>query len=350
MKKKVYSLLSLVVSFVLAFGMVSFAADGEAVISVSDASGKPGDVVEIQIIVENNPGIAVAGIHVNYDNSVMKIVEVADGKIWGENMHSPDLTPCPYKLFWFNPIITENISANGVVATLKFEILQDAKAGKYPISLNYDFDNDDILDVNLENVKFSLVNGNVEVIGDEPVTDNIGTTDTPVEIPTDVMTSQKRAKDIICLKIDKSYAYTFGNLTSIDSANDKVVPYIVNDRTLVPLRFVSETLGADVLWEDGWNYCYVNKGDKKIKITFGSADLEVNGEVITYEAPVEVVENRTMVPIRFISEELGYHVHWNQPNKAVVISPAANPWVKDRDAEKSLLTDILVMFLMKGMA
>lgn len=353
MKKKVYRTLSLVLAFALAFGMVSFAADGEAVISVSDASGKPGDVVEIQITVENNPGIATAGIHVNYDSSAMKIVELADGKIWGENMHSPDLTPCPYKLFWFNPIITENISANGVVATLKFEILQDAKAGKYPISLNYDFDNDDILDVNLENVEFSLVNGNVEVMGDEVKVDesvNDNTNDNKEEIPEDVMTSQKRAKDIICLKIDTSYAFAFGNLTSIDDTNDKVVPYIVNDRTLVPLRFVSETLGADVLWEDGWNYCYVNKGDKKIKITFGSADLEVNGEVITYEAPVEVVENRTMVPIRFISEELGYHVHWNQPNKAVVISPADNPWVKDRDAEKSLLTDILVMFLMKGMA
>ena len=157
-----------------------------------------------------------------------------------------------------------------------------------------------------------------------------------------------RKQDVIALKIDASNAYAFGKTTAIDPDNSKVVPYLKNDRTLVPLRFVSETLGAEVKWEDGWDYCYVVKGDKEIKITFNSADIEVNGQVITYDAPVEVAENRTMVPIRFISEELGYDVKWNQPNQLVIITPADNPWVEDRQAEIDALESILVTFLFNG--
>ena len=347
MKKKVYSLLSLVVSFVLAFGMVSFAADGEAAFSIESISDvNVGDTISLAVNLKSTVELNSIGMYdLKFDDKILKFIgctehDVIDAKAMFKTWDTDPL----FVALGLGESVVFNES-NGKLCSLSFEVLS---AGETTVSIS-GIAKDDSKEYNV-----SVVDGKVSVVGatdeSDNKTDDGETVIDKEEISEDVMTSEKRAKDIICLKIDKAYAYTFGNLTSIDSANDKVVPYIVNDRTLVPLRFVSETLGADVLWEDGWNYCYVNKGDKKIKITFGSADLEVNGEVITYEAPVQVVENRTMVPIRFISEELGYHVHWNQPNKAVVISPADNPWVKDRDAEKSLLTDILVMFLMKGMA
>ena len=98
-------------------------------------------------------------------------------------------------------------------------------------------------------------------------------------------------------------------------------PIIIDGRTLVPLRFVAETLGAEVLWEEGWDGCKIKKGDKEIEITFGSAKFKVNGEEIIYDAPIELVYDRTMVPIRFISEQFDMDVYWNEKNSAVVISP-----------------------------
>lgn len=345
MKKKVYRTLSLVLAFVLAFGMVSFAADGEAnpIATMESKTVELGEEFDLVVTFSNCDEI--------------KTFQLSDF-VFGDNLTLVDATPLiegaainSWKDGKYIVAFENNAFCNGSALKFTLKVNDNATSSEHDVAFKAIFkrftEDDDVVipsEVVAGKIRINGLESPVEDIEDEQANKNED------EIPKDVMTSEKRAEDVICLKIDTSSAYAFGELTSIDDTNDKVVPYIVNDRTLVPLRFVSETLGADVLWEDGWNYCYVNKGDKKIKITFGSADIEVNGEIITYEAPVQVVENRTMVPIRFISEELGYHVHWNQPNQAVVISPADNPWVKDRDAEKSLLTDILVMFLMKGMA
>ena len=159
------------------------------------------------------------------------------------------------------------------------------------------------------------------------------------------MTSFERKKDVICLKIGKNQTIAYGKKKLIDPDNELVVPYIKNDRTLVPLRFVAETLGAEVLWEEGWDGCIIKKDGTEIKITFGSADFTVNGEKFTYDAPIEVVHDRTMVPVRFVSEALGQDVYWNERNSAVVISPADNPWVEGREAETTALSEMLVTII-----
>ncbi len=154
-------------------------------------------------------------------------------------------------------------------------------------------------------------------------------------------TIEQRKSDIICLQIDNSNAVAYGKKVAIDENNSLVVPYISHDRTLVPLRFVAETLGADVIWESGWDGCIIKKGNKEIKITFGSAEFTVNGKTIVYDAPIEVVEERTMVPVRFVSEEFNCDVYWNKENRAVIISPLTNPWKETRTTEKNALSEIL---------
>lgn len=158
------------------------------------------------------------------------------------------------------------------------------------------------------------------------------------------LTSLERKKDVICLKIGKSMTITYDKKTLIDE-NPLVVPYIVNDRTLVPLRFISEKLGAEVLWEDGWDGCVIKKGETEIKITFGSAEFLVNGEKFTYEAPIEVVNDRTMVPVRFVSEVLGQDVYWHEGAELVIISPIDKPWVETRQAEKTAIDEMLISIL-----
>ncbi len=165
------------------------------------------------------------------------------------------------------------------------------------------------------------------------------------ETTLELMTSDERKKDVICLMIDRNMTITYGDKKVIDEESPEVVPYITNDRTMVPLRFISEALGAEVLWEEGWDGCIIKKGDDEIKFTFGSAEFEVNGKKMTYDAPIEMVANRTMVPIRFFSEQLGCDVYWEEINRAVIIAPIDNPWVPDREAEITAVNEMLLTIL-----
>ncbi len=154
-----------------------------------------------------------------------------------------------------------------------------------------------------------------------------------------------RKDDIICLVVDKPTTITFGKKQQIDEQNSNVVPYIKNDRTMVPLRFITESLGAEIVWDEERGGCTVKKGKKEIIITFGSAEFTVNGETVTYDAPIEVMEDRTMVPVRFISEQFDCDVYWNATNRAVVVSPMDNPWIETRKAENQALGEMLMTIL-----
>lgn len=167
----------------------------------------------------------------------------------------------------------------------------------------------------------------------------------PVANEVKVITSEERKQDVICLQIGKSLTILHGKKALIDPDNTAVVPYISNDRTLVPLRFIAESLGAEVLWSEGQNGCTIKKDGTEIELTFNSAEFKVNGEKVTYDAPIEITNDRTMVPVRFVSEHLNCDVYWNEANKAVVISPKDNPWVENRRAEITALNEMLVTIL-----
>jgi N-acetylmuramoyl-L-alanine amidase len=113
-------------------------------------------------------------------------------------------------------------------------------------------------------------------------------------------------------------------------------PFILNGRTLVPARVVSETLGANVDWNADTQQVTVTSGDTTIILTIGSPNALVNGETVALPdnvAPVLVRVDggsRTMVPVRFVSEQLGADVDWDNDSRTVLItSPqAAAPLTK----------------------
>ncbi|MBE7054037.1 MAG: hypothetical protein E7391_07175 [Ruminococcaceae bacterium] len=100
-------------------------------------------------------------------------------------------------------------------------------------------------------------------------------------------------------------------------------PIIVDGRTLVPMRAIFEGLGAKVEWDDAAKCASGEKGDKKVKITIGSKDAFVNGKVKTLDVPAQIVNSRTLVPVRFISESLGCNVDWDDATKTVIITDAS---------------------------
>lgn len=98
-------------------------------------------------------------------------------------------------------------------------------------------------------------------------------------------------------------------------------PYIdENDRTMVPVRAISEALGAVVGWDAASRTVTIANDDFEITLTIGSSTAKVNG-VERWMDTVPVIRNdRTMVPIRFVSSFLGANVDWDQENRIVEIT------------------------------
>lgn len=98
------------------------------------------------------------------------------------------------------------------------------------------------------------------------------------------------------------------------------VPYInENSRTMVPVRFVSEGIGAKVEWDSDNRMVIIEKDDTIIKLKIGENKADVNGKTVTFDTNAILQNDRTMVPVRFISETLGANVDWDQATKTVSI-------------------------------
>ncbi len=97
-------------------------------------------------------------------------------------------------------------------------------------------------------------------------------------------------------------------------------PYIdKNSRTLVPIRFIAEEMGAEVGWDGSKQLVTIDKGNTLIELLIGEKRATVNGSVKTFDTSAVLYNSRTMVPLRFISETLGTEVDWDGSARVVYI-------------------------------
>ncbi|MDD4689297.1 MAG: stalk domain-containing protein [Eubacteriales bacterium] len=115
------------------------------------------------------------------------------------------------------------------------------------------------------------------------------------------------------------------NNDGITSKTLDVAPFTVNDRTVVPVRVISESFGADVKYNEADETVTITKGDKVIILTIGKDFANVNGLDIQLDVTAFTENGRTMVPVRFVSEQLGYQVEYEEIFENVLITdePAA---------------------------
>ena len=102
-----------------------------------------------------------------------------------------------------------------------------------------------------------------------------------------------------------------------------VAPYQSNGTTLVPLRVVSENLGAKVDWNQQTKTVTITQDATTINLTLGSKIAKVNGEEKTLNLAPQIKNNTTMVPIRFVSENLNCDVNWNKETQTVSVTGKA---------------------------
>ena len=158
-QKKVAALFLAAIMLITLIPVQVFAAD-EPTLTLSTAQGSKGDTVNIGLTMTNNPGIVNLTLLVQYNATAFKLTKVEDTNLLPGKMHSDNLNDPEYCLTWANDTVTTNYTVNGLLVTLSFEILTDAP-GSYPITLLSVPDG--ILDVDMNNINFTFVNGSVTV-------------------------------------------------------------------------------------------------------------------------------------------------------------------------------------------
>ncbi len=105
-----------------------------------------------------------------------------------------------------------------------------------------------------------------------------------------------------------------GEKLSFDTA-----PMLINDRTMVPMRKIFESLGAAVDWDEATQTVTATRGGTVIRLQIGSERMTVGGSEKNLDAPPQLISDRTLVPVRAISESLGADVDWDEASQTVII-------------------------------
>lgn len=119
-----------------------------------------------------------------------------------------------------------------------------------------------------------------------------------------------------------------------------VPPVIVEGRTLVGVRAIGEAVGGSVHWDPAKRQATVSRRSDVVVLTVGQLEASVNGKAVTLDVPPQIVESRTMVPLRFIAEALGGTVEWTGSTRTANIlrKPTAITAMRyTRDVGKSSL-------------
>ncbi len=149
-----------------------------------------------------------------------------------------------------------------------------------------------------------------------------------------------------------TFAYTTCTANDITVTLDGTVvlfdvqPQIVDGRTLVPLRKIFEEIGALVKWDGDTQTVTARKSSKTVTLTVNSKEMTIDKgkidedgnaitETVTLDVPAQIIDERTLVPIRAISESFGLEVNWNSQNSEVSInsnSDEDNTWKQSTSA------------------
>jgi transcriptional regulator CtsR len=126
---------------------------------------------------------------------------------------------------------------------------------------------------------------------------------------------------IIKLVIGNTSYYVNNQLKTMDTA-----PIILESRTLLPIRFVAEAIGANVIWNNNERKVTISLNGTTIELWIGVAYARVNGEIKLIDStntrvvPIIVEPGRTMLPMRFVSENMGAQVDWNSSKNEVTVT------------------------------
>ena len=132
------------------------------------------------------------------------------------------------------------------------------------------------------------------------------------------------------------------NGTELKIAENDTKPFIENGCTLVPMRAIFDALGASVEWDDSTKTVTSKSDNGSVEMQIGSDIVKINGSEVKVDVPAKIVNERTVVPVRVISEGLNCKVDWSQETMTVTIT-SADPlslWTADSASKAALVNYI----------
>ena len=188
------------------------------------------------------------------------------------------------------------------------------------------------------------------------------TESTDVEGKNDIMTSDKtegsdmvtrkqlRAENVVFLQINNYGTVGNGTLKWVDKDNKDVRPYIKDDRTMIPLRYIAEELKCKVEYVAETQEILIENGKTKLVFQIGSTTYTNDGLKKTMDVAPEIMQDRTFVPLRAVAEALNCDVQWLAAQRMVIVSPANYPWNAENEVEKQLMSEIMLMLTLRDYA
>lgn len=113
-------------------------------------------------------------------------------------------------------------------------------------------------------------------------------------------------------------------------------PQIIAGRTVIPMRAIFEALGASIAWDSASRTVTATRGDAVVQLTIGAAQGHVDGRAVALDQPAQIIDGRTYVPLRFVAEALGADVVWQPETRVVAITLAGLAFDSDVNTDTDL--------------
>ena len=161
--KKIISVL-LAVMLIMSISCISGNAQGVVPsFEIVGGNAKVGDTVDVNIKINNNPGITSLQIKVAYSTSDLELIGFEDEELFGNPLSHSDMSRNPLIISWFASNST-NSTNSGVLATLHFRVKENAESSNITLS----YDSEDVFNIDFQDVEFQVTNGSVDIVTDSP--------------------------------------------------------------------------------------------------------------------------------------------------------------------------------------
>lgn len=138
-----------------------------------------------------------------------------------------------------------------------------------------------------------------------------------------IFNSSGAAAQKLLLTYDGAVHEYTGNIFSLkvngETIKSDIPPIIINGRSLVPVRAIFEKLGAQVFWDATEKKVTVSYNETDIVLKINDTYAMVNGEKVKMEVPAKIINDRTVVPLRFVGENLDMEVGWHPEKGEITI-------------------------------
>ena len=115
----------------------------------------------------------------------------------------------------------------------------------------------------------------------------------------------------------------FGQDISVTIDGEELVfdvqPQIIDERTMVPMRLIFESLGAEVDFNSETSVITATAGDRKIIMQLGERMMTIDGEELMLDVPPQLVDGRSLVPVRAVAEAMLVRTYWDGESRSVIL-------------------------------